>query len=152
MGLGKTVQTLAFFQYFKNQNPEVKFMVVCPTTLMYNWENEIKKFTPELTHVIHHGPKRRIDPGTYTEEIIITTYGTMRSDIKAFKEIEFDYVVLDESQSIKNPQSQVAKSSLLLKSKNRLALSGTPVQNNTFDLYAQMNFLNPVCWAAGNFL
>ncbi len=143
MGLGKTVQTLAFFQYFKNQNPEVKFMVVCPTTLMYNWENEIKKFTPELTHVIHHGPKRRIDPGTYTEEIIITTYGTMRSDIKAFKEIEFDYVVLDESQSIKNPQSQVAKSSLLLKSKNRLALSGTPVQNNTFDLYAQMNFLNP---------
>lgn len=143
MGLGKTVQTLAFFQYFKNLNPEVKFMVVCPTTLMYNWENEIKKFTPELTHVIHHGPKRRSDPGTYPEEIIITTYGTMRSDIKAFKEIDFDYVVLDESQSIKNPQSQVAKSSLLLKSKNRLALSGTPVQNNTFDLYAQMNFLNP---------
>ncbi len=144
MGLGKTVQTLAFFQHFKNLNPSAKFMVVCPTTLMYNWENEINKFTPELTHIIHHGPKRTADPGGYNGiDIIITTYGTMRSDIKALKEIEFDYVVLDESQSIKNPQSQVAKSSLLLKSKNRLALSGTPVQNNTFDLYAQMNFLNP---------
>jgi ERCC4-related helicase len=144
MGLGKTVQTLAFFQHYKNTHPDAKFMVVCPTTLMYNWENEIKKFTPMLTHMIHHGPKRSINPDTYNRyDIIITTYGTMRSDIKTFKEIEFDYVVLDESQSIKNPQSQVAKASLLLNSKNRLALSGTPVQNNTFDLYAQMNFLNP---------
>ncbi|MCD6011089.1 MAG: SNF2-related protein [Flavipsychrobacter sp.] len=143
MGLGKTVQTLAFFQHYKNQHTDTRFMVVCPTTLMYNWENEIKKFTPQLTHIIHHGPKRATDPGNYNVDIIITTYGTMRSDIKTFKEIPFDYVVLDESQSIKNPQSQVAKSSLLLKAKNRLALSGTPVQNNTFDLYAQMNFLNP---------
>ncbi len=144
MGLGKTVQTLTFFQHYKNTNNSSRFLVVCPTTLMYNWENEIKKFTPELTHIIHHGPKRSANPASYTNfDIIITTYGTMRSDIRMFKEIEFDYVVLDESQSIKNPQSQVAKSSLLLNSKNRLALSGTPVQNNTFDLYAQMNFLNP---------
>jgi non-specific serine/threonine protein kinase len=144
MGLGKTVQTLTFFQHYKNQHPDAKYLVVCPTTLMYNWENEVKKFTPELTHIIHHGPKRNINLAAYDNfDIIITTYGTMRSDIKAFREIPFDYVVLDESQSIKNPQSQVAKASLLLNSKNRLALSGTPVQNNTFDLYAQMNFLNP---------
>jgi hypothetical protein len=144
MGLGKTVQTLAFFQHYKNSHPDAMFMVVCPTTLMYNWENEIKKFTPELSHVIHHGPKRNASPASYKGiDIIITTYGTMRSDIKGMREIEFDYVVLDESQSIKNPQSQVAKASLLLNCKNRLALSGTPVQNNTFDLYAQMNFLNP---------
>jgi SNF2 family DNA or RNA helicase len=146
MGLGKTVQTLTFFQHYKNkaEGEPVRYLVVCPTTLMYNWENEIKKFTPELTHIIHHGPKRNINPGAYEGfDIIITTYGTMRGDIKSFKEIPFDYVVLDESQSIKNPQSQVAKASLLLNSKNRLALSGTPVQNNTFDLYAQMNFLNP---------
>jgi superfamily II DNA or RNA helicase len=144
MGLGKTVQTLAFFQHYKNLHPDAIFMVVCPTTLMYNWENEIKKFTPEMTHVIHHGPKRNPMPASYKGfDIIITTYGTMRSDIKGMREIEFDYVVLDESQSIKNPQSQVAKASLLLNCKNRLALSGTPVQNNTFDLYAQMNFLNP---------
>ncbi len=144
MGLGKTVQTLTFFQHYKNTNPEAKFLVVCPTTLMYNWENEIKKFTPSLSHFIHHGPKRSANFKVLeTFDIIITTYGTMRSDIKLFKEMPFDYVVLDESQSIKNPQSQVAKASLLLNSKNRLALSGTPVQNNTFDLYSQMNFLNP---------
>ncbi len=144
MGLGKTVQTLAFFQHIKNTTPEARFLVVCPTTLMYNWENEIKKFTPGLTSFIHHGPKRAVQASTFDGiAVTITTYGTMRSDIKMFKDIPYDYVVLDESQSIKNPQSQVAKASLLLNSKNRLALSGTPVQNNTFDLYAQMNFLNP---------
>ncbi len=144
MGLGKTVQTLSFFQHYKNENPGAHFMVVCPTTLMYNWENEIKKFTPELTYFIHHGSKRTTNLNTFLSyDISITTYGTMRSDIKMMKDIPFDYVVLDESQSIKNPQSQVAKASLLLSAKNRLALSGTPVQNNTFDLYAQMNFLNP---------
>ncbi|MDR3680400.1 MAG: SNF2-related protein [Flavipsychrobacter sp.] len=144
MGLGKTVQTLTFFQHIKNTHPDAKFMVVCPTTLMYNWENEIKKFTPDLTNFIHHGPKRTSQAQVFEGfDVTITTYGTMRSDIKMFKDIVYDYVVLDESQSIKNPQSQVAKASLLLNSKNRLALSGTPVQNNTFDLYAQMNFLNP---------
>ncbi|OSZ79240.1 helicase SNF2 [Chitinophagaceae bacterium IBVUCB1] len=144
MGLGKTVQTLAFFLHYKKDHPNAKFMVVCPTTLMYNWENEIKKFTSTLTHFIHHGPKRMATVRNFEPyDIIITTYGTMRSDIKVFKEMPFDYVVLDESQSIKNPQSQVAKASLLLNAKHRLALSGTPVQNNTFDLFAQMNFLNP---------
>jgi len=144
MGLGKTVQTLSFFQHYKNENPDAHFMVICPTTLMYNWENEIKKFTPGLTYFIHHGSKRTSIPQVFRDfDISITTYGTMRSDIKMLKDIVFDYVVLDESQSIKNPQSQVAKASLLLNAKNRLALSGTPVQNNTFDLYAQMNFLNP---------
>jgi non-specific serine/threonine protein kinase len=144
MGLGKTVQTLSFFQHYKNENNNSHFLVVCPTTLMYNWENEIKKFTPTLSYFIHHGSKRTSNPQTFSEyDVTITTYGTMRSDIKMFKDVPYDYVVLDESQSIKNPQSQVAKASLLLTAKNRLALSGTPVQNNTFDLYAQMNFLNP---------
>jgi superfamily II DNA or RNA helicase len=144
MGLGKTVQTLTFFQYYFNEHPGSRFMVVCPTTLMYNWEAEIKKFTPGLRHFIHHGPKRTNTAKTFDDyDVVITTYGTMRSDIKIFKEFEFDYIVLDESQAIKNPQSQVAKAAILLNAKNRLALSGTPVQNNTFDLYAQMNFLNP---------
>jgi len=144
MGLGKTVQTLAFFQHYKNIHPSPKYLVVCPTTLMFNWENEINKFTPTITKAIHHGPKRASTAALFENfDVIITTYGTMRSDIKMLREIEFDYVVLDESQSIKNPQSQVAKASLLLNCKNRLALSGTPLQNNTFDLYAQMNFLNP---------
>lgn len=144
MGLGKTVQTLSFFQHYKDKKPDAKFLVICPTTLMYNWENEIKKFTPQLSHYIHHGPKRNsLRLKTDPHDVLITTYGTMRSDIKALREIDFDYIVLDESQAIKNPQSQVAKAALLLNGRNRLALSGTPVQNNTFDLFAQMNFLNP---------
>lgn len=144
MGLGKTVQTLAFIQHYKNENPEARFLVVCPTTLMYNWENEIRKFTPGLTHFIHHGPKRSSGTRVLNQyDITITTYGTMRSDIRMFSSFAFDYAILDESQAIKNPQSQVTKASQLLNAKHRLALSGTPVQNNTFDLYAQMNFLNP---------
>lgn len=144
MGLGKTVQALAFFLYYKKQHPDANFLVVCPTTLIYNWENEIKKFTPDMTYMIHHGSKRTgKSEEIIKHDIVITTYGTMRSDIKMLKEIEFAYALLDESQSIKNPQSQVAKASLLLNTKNRLALSGTPVQNNTFDLFAQLHFLNP---------
>jgi non-specific serine/threonine protein kinase len=75
--------------------------------------------------------------------IIITTYGTLRSDINLFLKIAFDYVVLDESQAIKNPGSKVAKAACLLNARNRLCMSGTPLQNNTFDIFAQMNFLNP---------
>ncbi len=144
MGLGKTVQALSYLQEYANEHPEARFLVICPTTLMYNWEAEIRKFTPELRHFIHHGPKRTTKAADFDPyHVIITTYGTMRSDIRWIKDIEWDYTILDESQAIKNPQSQVAKASLLIKSKNKLALSGTPVQNNTFDLYAQMNFLNP---------
>src|SRR5690606_29905915 len=129
---------------YKEQNPDAHFLVVCPTTLMYNWENEIRKFSPHLSHVIHHGPKRRMSSDVFDAyDITITTYGTMRSDIKLLRQFEFDYIILDESQAIKNPQSQVGKAALLLQAKNRLALSGTPLQYNTFDLYAQMNFLNP---------
>src|SRR5690606_6806567 len=110
MGLGKTVQTLAFFQHYKNAHLDARFLVVCPTTLIFNWENEIKKFTPELRHYIHHGSKRSAGLSAFDDfDVVITTYGTMRSDIKIFKEVFFDYAVLDESQSIKNPQSQVAK-------------------------------------------
>jgi non-specific serine/threonine protein kinase len=78
-----------------------------------------------------------------SSDIVITTYGTLRSDIKLLVDIPFDYVILDESQAIKNPASKVTKAAGLLNSKNRLCLSGTPLQNNTFDIFAQMNFLNP---------
>ncbi len=144
MGLGKTIQALSFLHHLREQNGKLKALVVCPTTLIYNWENEIKKFTPSLTYYIHHGgtrtPETLIDPDI---DIIITTYGTLRSDVKQFIEIELDYVILDESQAIKNPSSKVAKAATLLQAKNKLCLTGTPLQNNTFDIYAQMNFLNP---------
>jgi len=144
MGLGKTVQALSMLQHFAEEEGSLKALVVCPTTLIYNWENEIKKFTPSLTWRIHHGnarAKRKEDFGE--DNIIITTYGTLRSDIQMLMKIPFDYVVLDESQAIKNPASKVTKAAGLLKAKNRVCMSGTPLQNNTFDIYAQMNFLNP---------
>ncbi len=144
MGLGKTIQALSFLYHLKTENGTLKALVVCPTTLMYNWENEIKKFAPEIKYHIHHGTNRHT--GRLLDErveLIITTYGTVRSDIKHLSEVKFDYIILDESQAIKNPASKITKAASLLKANNRLCLSGTPLQNNTFDIYAQMNFLNP---------
>lgn len=145
MGLGKTIQTLTYIYHLKQQKgADFSALVVCPTSLLYNWENEIRKFTPGITYFIHHGAGRnlaRIVAGD--ADIIITTYGTLRSDIKHFVEKRFNYVALDESQAIKNPVSKIAKAVNLLQADNRLCLSGTPLQNNTFDIYAQMNFLNP---------
>ncbi|MFL5807954.1 MAG: SNF2-related protein [Flavisolibacter sp.] len=145
MGLGKTVQALSFLQYFyETYDGNLKALVVCPTTLIYNWENEIKKFTPSLEYYIHHGPLRsRSVEELNKHHVIITTYGTLRSDIKVFVQMALDYVILDESQAIKNPSSKVTKAASLLHAKHRLCMSGTPLQNNTFDIYAQMNFLNP---------
>ena len=144
MGLGKTVQALTMLRHYKEENGGLKAMVICPTTLIYNWENEIKKFTPQLTYRIHHGSMRTRDTAELEQSnIIITTYGTLRSDINVFLKTSFDYVILDESQAIKNPGSKVAKAACLLNAKNRLCMSGTPLQNNTFDIFAQMNFLNP---------
>lgn len=144
MGLGKTVQALTMLQHYKTQEGKLTAIVVCPTTLIYNWENEIKKFTPDLTYRIHHGSLRIRDlQELQNANIIITTYGTLRSDIQLLLKILFDYVVLDESQAIKNPASKVTRAACLLTAKNRLCMSGTPLQNNTFDIFAQMNFLNP---------
>ena len=144
MGLGKTVQALSFLQHYKDREGSLKALVVCPTTLIYNWENEIKKFTPSLTYRIHHGSGRtRSKEELLDHDITITTYGTLRSDIKLLISVVFDYVVLDESQAIKNPSSKVTRAASLLQAKNRLCMSGTPLQNNTFDIFAQMNFLNP---------
>lgn len=144
MGLGKTVQALTMLQHYKTQQGNLKAIVICPTTLIYNWENEIKKFTPELTWRIHHGSMRTRDSAELQKvNVVITTYGTLRSDIQTLMKIFYDYVVLDESQAIKNPASKVTRAACLLTAKNRLCMSGTPLQNNTFDIFAQMNFLNP---------
>jgi superfamily II DNA or RNA helicase len=144
MGLGKTVQALAMLEHYKNQNGSLSAIVVCPTTLIYNWENEIKKFTPSINWYIHHGPQRTRDIEDLKKaNVVITTYGTLRSDIQVLMKVQYDYVILDESQAIKNPASKVTKAACLLEAKNRICMSGTPLQNNTFDIFAQMNFLNP---------
>lgn len=144
MGLGKTVQALSMLSHYNKEEGGLKALVVCPTTLIYNWENEIRKFTPSLTWRIHHGNVRaKTKEELEGANIIITTYGTLRSDIQLLLKINFDYAVLDESQAIKNPSSKVTRAAGLLKAKNKICMSGTPLQNNTFDVFAQMNFLNP---------
>jgi SNF2 family DNA or RNA helicase len=144
MGLGKTLQTLCFLQHVVDQNPGETHLVVCPTSLLYNWESELKKFVPGLDYQLHYGAGRELtEEGFRKAHVIITSYGMVRNDIQHFAQYQFGYVILDESQAIKNPASQVRKAIQQLRSRNRVALSGTPVQNNTFDLYAQMDFLNP---------
>ena len=152
MGLGKTLQTLSFLQHLVERYPEETHLVVCPTSLLYNWEGELKKFVPGLDWHIHYGADRVLDEETLRRaHVIITSYGMVRNDIDHFSRWKFGYVILDESQAIKNPASQVRKAIQQLQARNRLALSGTPVQNNTFDLYAQMDFLNPGMLGSSDF-
>ena len=144
MGLGKTLQTICFLQYLKEKYPGTTSLVVCPTSLIFNWESEIKKFAPGLKYHTYYGTNRTFDEGAFPDcDIVLTSYGTVRSDIGQLGRISWQYVVLDESQTIRNPEAQVTRAMRMLKSKNRLILSGTPIQNNTYDLYAQFHFLNP---------
>jgi non-specific serine/threonine protein kinase len=144
MGLGKTLQVLTFLQERQNRAPDATNLVVVPTTLLSNWEAEAAKFCPDLKTQVYRGATRQWSTDLFDEfDLVITTYGTVRSDIEKLRQYRFHYVVLDESQAIKNPSSQVAKAVKLLRADNRIVMTGTPVENNTFDLYSQMDFLNP---------
>ncbi len=144
MGLGKTLQAIAFLQYLKEKNKKACHLVVCPTSLIYNWENEIKKFCNTLKYHIYYGADREFENDHLQKfDVIITSYGTLRNDIEILNKQQFHYFILDESQAIKNPEAQISKAVQLIKAKNKLILTGTPVQNNTYDLYSQFNFLNP---------
>ncbi len=144
MGLGKTLQTLCFLQKLYDEKKSVKALIVCPTSLIYNWQAEIDKFTKGIKYVIYHGGEREFPkPNSTKWNLLITSYGTLRNDIELFSTLNFEVAILDESQAIKNPVSLITKAVQLINTKYRFVLSGTPVQNNTFDLYAQLNFCNP---------
>ncbi len=149
MGLGKTLQVLCILAYAvkKKSTPN---LIIVPRSLLFNWAKEIEKFAVALHYVVHHGPNRaRSSLDSITDrKIIISTYDTVASDIILFQDIEFNYVVLDESQAIKNPSSKRYKAMRLLQAKHRLTMTGTPIENNTFDLYAQMSFVNPGCFGS----
>jgi non-specific serine/threonine protein kinase len=144
MGLGKTLQTISFLQFLKEKYPGSTQLVVCPTSLIFNWENEIQKFCPSLTTYTYYGGQREFTETHFTTyDVVLTTYGMVRNDLEHLGLFLWQYVILDESQSIKNPDAQVTKAVNKLNAVNRIILSGTPVQNNTADLFAQFNFLNP---------
>jgi superfamily II DNA or RNA helicase len=148
MGLGKTIQTLAMLQKLKEEDQEnltlSTSLIIMPTSLIYNWLSEAKKFTPKLKVLAHTGGNRVKDVSHFIKyDIIITTYGITRVDVDLLKNFYFNYIILDESQNIKNPSSKSFKSVRALKSRHKLALSGTPVENSVSDLWTQLTFLNP---------
>jgi len=148
MGLGKTIQTLAMLQKVKEDDQlletQTTSLIIMPTSLIYNWLTEAKKFTPKLKILAHTGTNRNKDVANFANyDIIITTYGVTRVDVDELKNFYFNYIILDESQNIKNPASKSFKAVRSLKSKHKLILSGTPVENSVSDLWSQLTFLNP---------
>ncbi|MDQ1352786.1 MAG: box helicase family protein, partial [Acidobacteriota bacterium] len=144
MGLGKTVQTLALLQSLKEQNLLSTSLLVVPVSAVSNWEAEIARFTPGLTFHRHLGAGRDREIDAWTNhDLVITSYATLRNDVETFSKFNFDYIVLDESQNIKNLSSQVTKAVKLLTGEHRLALSGTPIENTTMELWSLFDFLMP---------
>ncbi|MDA3818449.1 MAG: SNF2-related protein, partial [Prolixibacteraceae bacterium] len=143
MGLGKTLQAITFLKIISTKS-KAPSLVIVPTTLIFNWQNEIEKFCPSLKALFHYGPERTKSTDHFNEyHVVITTYGHIINDISFLKDIKYNYIILDESQAIKNPASKRYKAVKVLKANNRLAMTGTPIENGTFDLYAQMSFVNP---------
>ncbi|WP_338958184.1 DEAD/DEAH box helicase [Fusobacterium nucleatum] len=141
MGLGKTLQAIALISKLHEEKKK-KSMVIMPKSLIYNWENEIKKFSTKLKVGVYYGINRDFS-SLKKVDVILTTYGTIRNDIENLLEEKFDMLILDESQNIKNVNSQTTKAVLLLNAKKRVALSGTPIENNLLELYSLFRFLNP---------
>ena len=131
MGLGKTLQTLCAIRG--------RTLVVCPTSVLHNWANEIEQFRPDLRISIYHGAGRRLDAEA---DVTLTTYALLRLDLETLAATRWDTAVLDEAQAIKNPDSQVARAAYQLQADFRVALTGTPVENRLEDLWSQMHFLN----------
>ncbi len=162
MGLGKTIQILVFLAGIKEglhqnisqqaeitapmevQEHQTASMIVVPRSLLVNWQRESARFTPGLTILEYFSPGRQKDLGMFDQyDVVITTYGIMLRDLATLKNYPFHYIILDESQAIKNPISQTARAARMLQSRHRLVLTGTPVENSTEELWSQFAFLNP---------
>lgn len=142
MGLGKTVQTLAFLLSEQNK----KSIVVTPTALIYNWKSEFERFTPNIKVALVYGDRekrKKILENREDYDVILTTYGTYKNDIKQYENLEFDYLVIDEAQNIKNPNSDTTKSIKKIKAKSKFALTGTPIENNLLELWSIFDFVMP---------
>lgn len=143
MGVGKTPQVLALLELRREAGAKPSLIVV-PRSLVYNWKQEAARFTPQLRILDHTGGDRNKETTDFSSyNAVLSTYGTIRRDAADFRAVEFDYVILDEAQAIKNAASESAKAARLLNGRRRLALSGTPVENHLGELWSLFEFLNP---------
>ncbi len=144
MGLGKTVQVLALLARRHQENPLAPSLVVMPSSLLFNWQEEARRFAPALRTACHHGPARLPTQEWFSQyDLVFTTYGTLRQDATKLARIPLDYLILDESQAIKNGESLTARAARALRARHRLAMTGTPVENHLAELFSQLTFLNP---------
>ena len=142
MGLGKTIQTLAFLLSQKNK----KSIVITPTSLIFNWESEFKKFTPDIKLGIAYGNKshrEKVLDDIEEYDVILTSYGTYKNDMDKYESLEFDYCIIDEAQNIKNPDSIITKAVKKVNAKVKFALTGTPIENNLMELWSIFDFVMP---------
>jgi len=134
MGLGKTIQALAVLVKGK------KTIVVSPTSVVFNWVAELQKFRPDLTLSTYHGTRRNLDRSA---DVVLTSYPLLRNDTEELIAVPWDVVILDESQTIKNPDSQIARAAYKLRAAWKVTLSGTPIENRLDELWSQLHFTNP---------
>ena len=150
MGLGKTIQIIALLLYLKETYPHNPggVLIVCPTSILFNWHREFKKFAPDLEIILHHGAKRikevfKISEFLKPHRIFLTSYGTIRNDIDFLETIDFSGIIIDESQNMKNYASKQTQAINKLRSQYKICLSGTPIENRLIELWSLFNFLNP---------
>jgi len=179
MGLGKTLQTIAALLYVKEKKGErspaelkadnqqldlfqsnqeasllnaLNSLIILPASLIFNWESEIRKFAPSLTVYKHVGSKRHKDVRLLVRfDVILSSYQTVLKDIDLLKKIDYEYIILDESQQIKNKDSKIFRAINELEARHKISLSGTPIENSLSDLWAQMQFINPQMLGSFNF-
>ena len=147
MGLGKTVQALALLERNREVNGGCPSLLVCPTSVVGNWQRETSRFAPELPVMVHHGTSRSKGAAFAKQAkkagLVISSYGLLHRDLDTLKRVEWDSVILDEAQNVKNPGTKQSQAARSLPAAHRIALTGTPVENNIGDLWAIMEFLNP---------
>lgn len=152
MGLGKTLQVLMLLKNEKEQGMPAPVLIVCPTSLVFNWINEAEKFTPSLKFLRYTGSDRAdfTIESTAGYDVVITTYGILLNDAEDLRAVNFHYIILDESQKIKNPLSKTAKAAYSLNGSHRLCMTGTPIENNLTELWSQFHFVNPGMYSTLN--
>lgn len=146
MGLGKSIQTITYIKHRLQEEKQAKMLIIVPTSLLYNWEDEFQKFGKEISIMIVNDIKaHRLEKLKHVDQaqVIITSYGLLRQDIEVYEKMKFDTMILDEAQNIKNPKSDTAIAAKKIKARVKFALTGTPLENSIYELWSIVDFIMP---------